>query len=131
MYMYMSNYLSDSRLQQFKDETEKDETLQALILYINNGWPALRNDVPIEIRPYYNYRQELSVIDGIILKDNRIVVPVKLRNEMKKILHSGHLGIVKTKGRARDTLYWPGTGCFSQMGHILKLINIPREPAQK
>ena len=31
-----------------------------------------------------------------------------LRKEMKTLLHTGHLGMVKTKGRARETLYWPG-----------------------
>ena len=27
---------------------------------------------------------------------------------MKKLLHTGHLGMVKMKGRARETVFWPG-----------------------
>ena len=37
-----------------------------------------------------------------------MIVPKSLREEMKHLLHVGHLGIVKIKERARDTLYWPG-----------------------
>ena len=85
----------------------KDETLCVLKVFIESGWPTQRKDVPITVRPYYNYRQELSILNGLILKDSRIVVPSSLRSEMKTILHSGHLGIVKTKISARDTIYWP------------------------
>ena len=44
---------------------------------------------------------------GIILKGNRIIVPSSMRPEMRKLLHSGHLGIEKTKTRACSSLYWP------------------------
>ncbi len=30
-----------------------------------------------------------------------------MRAEMKKSLHTGHIGIEKTKARARETMYWP------------------------
>ena len=42
------------------------------------------------------------------MKENRIIVPKTLRNEMKNLLHTGHLGRVKTIGRARETMFWPG-----------------------
>ena len=54
------------RLKQFKVETGNDDILQTLKSFIENGWPARRKDV--HVRPYYNYRQELTVIDGVILK---------------------------------------------------------------
>ena len=42
-----SNYLiSDFRLQQSKDETKLDETLQTLLNHIQNGWPKSKKDVP-------------------------------------------------------------------------------------
>ena len=48
------------------------------------------------------------MLDGLIMKGNQIVVPQLLRNEMKKLLHNGHLGVVKMKGQARETIFWPG-----------------------
>ena len=37
-----------------------------------------------------------------------MIVPKSLREDMKHLLHVGHLGIVKIKERSRDILYWPG-----------------------
>ena len=48
------------------------------------------------------------MLDGLIMKGNQIVVPQLLRNEMKKLLHNGYLGVVKMKGHARETIFWPG-----------------------
>lgn len=105
----VSNYLiSDERLKQFQHETEIDETLTQLKIYIDNGWPLNHDDIPQTLLPYYNIRLELSILNGLVMKENRIVVPTMLRKEMKKLLHAGHLGIVKIKGRARETIYWPG-----------------------
>ena len=53
--------------------------------------------------PYPQNVKELAVIDGVILKGERIVVPSNLREEIKQLLRSGHLGMVKTKGCACDT----------------------------
>ena len=36
-----------------------------------------------------------------------MLVPKILRNEMKRLLHSGHLEIVKTINRAKEIIYWP------------------------
>ena len=92
-------------MSRLKGKTLKDEVLYQVI---KDGWPSDRKQVPGVILPYFNYQQELSTFDGIILRDNCIVVPASMRKEMKNILQSGHLGIVKTKLRARDSLYWPG-----------------------
>ena len=35
-----------------------------------------------------------------------MLIPAKLRIEVLKILHQGHLGIVKTKSKARDVAWW-------------------------
>ena len=42
------------------------------------------------------------------MKGSRLVIPSSLRNELKKIFHTGHLGIERTKSNARSALYWPG-----------------------
>jgi hypothetical protein len=38
----------------------------------------------------------------------RIVVPPSMTSLMLGLIHETHLGIIKSKQRARDTLYWPG-----------------------
>ena len=78
--------------------------LQALIL---SGWPDTRQEVPVQLRPYWDSRSELAVSDGVIYKGMRIVIPPSLRKQMLTLIHESHLGIVKCKQRAREALYWP------------------------
>lgn len=58
--------------------------------------------------PYQHFKDELSVLDGVLLKGTKIVVPISMRKQMLKLVHEGHLGMEKCKRRAREVLYWPG-----------------------
>ena len=72
------------------------------------GWPKNIKQVPPEIQPYWTFREELTIEDGLILKGTRIVIPTKQHQAVLKQLHEGHLGLNKCKLRAKDTVYWPG-----------------------
>ena len=61
-----------------------------------------------EARPYWQVRNDLFLEDGLVILEDRVVVPVSLRARVLKSLHTAHLGIEKTKARARQTVYWPG-----------------------
>ncbi|XP_014678509.1 PREDICTED: uncharacterized protein K02A2.6-like [Priapulus caudatus] len=99
--------VSESRMKEIQDEMQKDADLQLLMVTILSGWPNDRVTCPSQILEYWNYRDELSVIDGIIFKGSRILIPKKLRSEMLKKIHVGHLGIEKCRKRAREVLFWP------------------------
>ena len=88
-------------------ESEKDEILIALKNTIMKGWPDKRDKCPQNLRPYWNYRDEMSVLDGLILKGTRIIIPSDCRDDVLEKLHEGHFGIERTKLRARDSIYWP------------------------
>ena len=66
--------------------------------------------IPDSIKAYFSFRDELSVCNGIILKEhNRIVIPESLRLQVIKLLHNkAHLGLSKTLERACVCIYWPG-----------------------
>lgn len=51
---------------------------------------------------------ELSQVQGVLLRGNRIVIPVSLRNHVVQLAHEGHQGVVKTKQRLRSKVWWPG-----------------------
>ena len=51
---------------------------------------------------------ELLIINGVIFKSDRVVISKKLKSEMLKQLHIPHMGIEKTKLRARESMFWPG-----------------------
>jgi len=100
--------ISQERLNQFEEETEKDETLQLLSEYVRNGWPRNGGIVVPEVKPYYNVRDEITLARGLVLKSSLIIVPTSMRKEMKKLIHQGHQGVEKCRLRARTAFNWPG-----------------------
>ena len=98
---------SDS-LQQLRVVTQANDELAILKHTIMQGWPKNIKQVPPELQPYWTFREELTIEDGLILKGTRIVIPNKQQQAIRKQLHEGHLGLNKCKLRAKETGYWPG-----------------------
>ena len=76
-----------------KKETAKDAVLSLLRETIMTGWPETHKDCPSSLHGYWNYRDELAVEDGLILKGTRIVVPKAMHPAMLEQLHYAHYGI--------------------------------------
>ena len=90
--------------------TSKDQAMQLLVQHINNGFPESSTKCPETIHSYFNFRDELSVCNGVILKgNNRIIVPESLRSREINILHNkAHLGLNKILEHACMCMYWLG-----------------------
>ena len=52
-------------------ETSKDKELQSLKHYISTGWPSKRSQIPVSLHPYWNFRDELTVESGILMKNSK------------------------------------------------------------
>ena len=74
---------------------------------MNQGWPDLRGDCPGEVQVYYPFREQITVQDGIVFKEDRVIVPSTLRYGFMDRIHSSHIGIQGCFRRARKVLYWP------------------------
>jgi hypothetical protein len=74
---------------------------------IEHGWPEKRENLSKDIREFWNYRDELCEIDGIVMKGAKIVIPKEMRPRQLELLHQGHFGREKTLSRARDVIFWP------------------------
>ena len=57
--------VTDKRLEEIREKTIYDSTLKQLSDIVLNGWPNERQKCPQEVRDYWNYRDELSVINGV------------------------------------------------------------------
>ena len=51
---------------------------------------------------------DMSVIDGIILKDRHVEIPEALQRQALEQLHVNHLVIVKSKLLTCESIYWTG-----------------------
>ena len=69
-------------MQNIKCETSRDVQLQLLKRTILEGWPLNRKQCYPLILEYWNFREELYVIEGVILKGENIVIPKTLRSEI-------------------------------------------------
>ena len=92
---------------QTRQETSKDATLQLLTKYIRNGWSTDQKKLPNELYPYWNYHDELSMEDGILLKSYRILIPYTLQIEMLDLIHEVQQVIEKCLLHSRESLFWP------------------------
>ena len=62
-------------------ETSKDKELQSLKHYISTGWPSKRSQIPVSLHPYWNFRDELMVESGILMKNSKVLIPETLRQK--------------------------------------------------
>lgn len=92
-------------LEQLREETSKDVTLNKVITFVFNGWPKKTQD--INLKPYHACRLQLSVENGCLMRGHKVVIPTKLQNAILTELHQSHLGIVKTKAEARSRVWFP------------------------
>ncbi|KAL9964865.1 hypothetical protein ACROYT_G028567 [Oculina patagonica] len=99
--------VTDSRLKQIQQQTVQDTTLQVLKSTILSGWPETKEEVPVIIREYWAYRDELTAQNGVLFKGSRIIIPKSMHSEMLVRIHSSHLGAESCLRKARDVLYWP------------------------
>ena len=91
-----------------QDATMKDTELNRLKDIIYKGWPQFWKQCPQELWEYWNFRCDLVIEDGLILKGDRIETPETLRGETLDMLHTGHQGETKCLLLARESVFWPG-----------------------
>ena len=60
---------------------------------ITQGWPSTTKEVPNVLQPYWKFREELTIEDGIVLKGTHIVIPTKKCEAVLKPIHEGYLGL--------------------------------------
>ena len=91
-----------------REETIKDAPMCLLTKQIQGGFPTERREMPAETMEYWESRRHLTVINNIVMYQDRIVVPPSLREKVLSNLHSAHQGVSSMNLRARACIYWPG-----------------------
>lgn len=99
--------IAAERLEEIREATETDNTMQSIIGYIIDGWPKRIADVSEACKICYKHKDELSTQNGRVFRNYRIVIPFKLRKVMIGIVHVAHSGIEATLNLARQTIFWP------------------------
>jgi hypothetical protein len=99
------NQLSGQKIQK---ETQTDPVLMTLKTMVLSGWPKSRDEVPVSIREYVGFRDEITVHNGMY-KGMNVIVPSSMHKQMLEKIHASHLGLEACLRRAKDVLYWHGS----------------------
>ena len=87
--------------------TASDPSMMQLLNTVDS-FPAVKNDLPAELRPFYQYSSHLSSFDEVVLYYDQIVIPKSLRPQVLDSLHSAHQGVSQMCSRAESSFFWPG-----------------------
>ena len=73
-----------------------------------SGIPEERGKMAEYLAVYHQYREHLSVVEGVVIYKDRLVIPSALRGEVLEGLHSAHQGVTGMHLRAGESVFWPG-----------------------
>ena len=93
--------MSANRLKKLRTASRNDASLQQVAKLVEKGWPA-RHEVPDVAMPYYSIRSLLTLDNDLLFKDNQLVVPSSMRDEMMDCAHKSHGGIGACLRRMRE-----------------------------
>ena len=92
-------------LESLQEETKADSTLTELTLILLSlvGQIACKIYQSICIHT----GDEMTILDGLVMKGNRVVIPTNMRPGTLNSLDDAHQDPTSTLQRARRTVYWP------------------------
>ena len=122
----IKNTMSENRHQKLVEATKHDPHLSQVITFIKSSWP---NNLSGEVGRYSLLKDNLSVQAGLIFFGDRVLIPISQRKEIISRLHEGHLGIEKTRSKARKSFFWPGMS--KEIGEFISSCRICLEGRMK
>ena len=95
-------------LEKIREHVDADPAMQILKRAVTQGFPATSKQCEESIRSFFSFRDDLSIVNGLVLKNMAVVIPKDLQQKTLQILHQSHMGITKTQQRAKGNVFWPG-----------------------
>lgn len=77
------------------------EIVEAIEKISNDSWSSTDKNI------YSPFKSELTRMDTVLLRGNRLVIPQSLRNLVLELAHEGHPGETVMKRRLRSKVWWP------------------------
>ena len=58
--------------------------------------------------------EELTVVDGMVVRGERLVIPEELQASVVQLAHEGHPGFERTLGLMRESTWFPGMSSMAR-----------------
>ena len=118
--------VAPERLAQLQKSSTQDFALETLKNTFLTRWLEKREQCPVQIRDYWNCREEISLYNGILFKSQKVIVPKAMRPEMLLRIHSSRQEIASCPRKAKDMVSWPGMN--SEIKAIVERCNLMKFP---
>lgn len=82
-----------------------DPIIETLLRIIENSFPDHKRYQPEHIKQYIPFHEQLSVVDGVFLYKDRILIPISLRQEIIDALHTVHQGVKAMTARVDRSVF--------------------------
>ena len=92
---------TERRLQEIRLHQREDEVCSKFELSCSEGCPE-KHHLNCSLQPYWQYRAETTAQEGILMKDERVIIPSALRLDVLDKTHTGHQGIQKCRKRTKS-----------------------------
>ena len=63
------------KIHELQEAVSQDQHLQHIMEYVIQGWPDSKTQLPQDIRTYWAFRENMAVIDVVVIKGKCIVIP--------------------------------------------------------
>ena len=99
--------LTDDTCKRLRWATPLCQEIRSLARYIFHDWPPTQDHLPQQLHAFRHFWEELSIVDSILLKATRAIVPPLLCPSMLTKIHHSHRGPEYCLHFARDAVFWP------------------------
>ena len=83
----------------------EDELHQRVLSEIKSCWVEKGKCYKNELKRYYSQRDKLTIANGLVRRDNKVVFLANLRQGMLERIHRGHQGTEKCIRRVRSNMW--------------------------
>jgi RNase H-like domain found in reverse transcriptase/Reverse transcriptase (RNA-dependent DNA polymerase)/Integrase zinc binding domain/Integrase core domain len=104
----MVSCMTKTGMRKYLDATKDDDEMQQLQRLSEIGFPPNLKEMPQSVKHYFSIKDQIVCYDGFVYNGERLIIPRKLRPEVMKQVHVGHLGIQSCLKRARNSVFWIG-----------------------
>ena len=101
-------HFAPDKLNIVRGAVERDSIHSTVYRLTLNDWPNRIQEVPHIACHLWGTRNELTIENGVLLKEDRVCIPLELYERMLSDLHKNHRGINKMRHLSQTTVYWPG-----------------------
>ncbi|XP_071643009.1 uncharacterized protein [Temnothorax longispinosus] len=87
---------SQTVLEQLRRETNADPLMASLKRTLMTGWPENEKDLDYPLRQFWNYRDKITVMDDIVFKNSRPMIPTSLHARYLQLAHRDTINVTSS-----------------------------------